>query len=133
MHASLVTICAVVRATVALPAQSERQATSRSVEGGIVVRVDREQGMVSPGSVAIDGGNAVAVDDPQTMDERYEASRVIDARDQIVLPGLTNTHTHVPMVIYRGLAENLANGRFLMHDQRLQTLDASGPGRHSGW
>ena len=29
-------------------------------------------------------------------------------RDQIVLPGLINTHTHAPMVMYRGLADDLA-------------------------
>ena len=28
--------------------------------------------------------------------------------NQIVLPGLVNTHTHAPMVMYRGLADDLA-------------------------
>ena len=28
--------------------------------------------------------------------------------DQVVLPGLINTHTHAPMVMYRGLADDLA-------------------------
>src|SRR4029079_40076 len=32
----------------------------------------------------------------------------IDARSEIVLPGLVNTHTHAPMVMYRGLADDLA-------------------------
>ena len=33
---------------------------------------------------------------------------MIDAAGQVVLPGLINTHTHAPMVLYRGLADDLA-------------------------
>src|SRR5207302_10883391 len=36
------------------------------------------------------------------------AGETINARDEIVLPGLVNTHTHAPMVMYRGLADDLA-------------------------
>ena len=38
----------------------------------------------------------------------YQAAETIEARDEIVLPGLINTHTHAPMVMYRGLADDLA-------------------------
>src|SRR4029077_1279004 len=39
---------------------------------------------------------------------RYTAGQTIEVRDQVVLPGLINTHTHAPMVMYRGLADDLA-------------------------
>ncbi len=32
----------------------------------------------------------------------------VDARGQVIMPGLINTHTHAPMVLYRGLADDLA-------------------------
>ena len=35
------------------------------------------------------------------------AKRTIDARGAIVLPGLINTHTHLPMTLFRGLADDL--------------------------
>ena len=33
---------------------------------------------------------------------------VVDTTDDIVVPGLVNTHGHAPMVLYRGLADDLA-------------------------
>ena len=36
------------------------------------------------------------------------ARETIDATGQVVMPGLINTHTHAPMVLYRGLADDLA-------------------------
>ncbi|HSO64409.1 MAG TPA: hypothetical protein VLQ78_04825, partial [Ornithinibacter sp.] len=38
---------------------------------------------------------------------------VIDARDKLVMPGLVNLHTHLPMTLLRGLAENVDLQGFL--------------------
>ena len=40
---------------------------------------------------------------------------VIDARGKLVMPGLVNLHTHLPMTLLRGLAENLDLQGFLEH------------------
>ena len=37
----------------------------------------------------------------------WTAARTIDANDKIVLPGLINGHTHLPMSLFRGLADDL--------------------------
>jgi 5-methylthioadenosine/S-adenosylhomocysteine deaminase len=63
--------------------------------------------VLSPGALAIDGADIVAVDTPTAIAAGFEASDTIDASGQIVLPGLVNTHTHAPMVLYRGLADDL--------------------------
>src|SRR4029079_12043583 len=39
---------------------------------------------------------------------KYDAAERVDVRGQVVLPGLINTHTHAPMVLFRGLADDLA-------------------------
>ncbi|HYM21912.1 MAG TPA: amidohydrolase, partial [Vicinamibacterales bacterium] len=45
---------------------------------------------------------------PETLALKYRPADTITVRDQVVLPGLINTHTHAPMVMYRGLADDLA-------------------------
>lgn len=41
-----------------------------------------------------------------------EANEVIDARGMLATPGLINTHAHAPMVIFRGLAEDVSIERW---------------------
>ena len=88
-------------------AQGPRQ-VSLVVANGIVVTVDGTNRVLNPGSVAIDGTDIVAVDSPQNIAGRFRARETIDASGQVVMPGLVNTHTHAPMVLFRGLADDLA-------------------------
>ncbi len=39
--------------------------------------------------------------------ETGQAHQVIEAHEMLAMPGLINTHAHVPMVIFRGLAEDV--------------------------
>jgi 5-methylthioadenosine/S-adenosylhomocysteine deaminase len=92
----------------AVTARQGPRAVSLVVAGGTVITQDRGHTVLSPGSVAIDGTSIVAVDRPEAVAAGYRAAATVDARAHIVLPGLINTHTHAPMVLYRGLADDLA-------------------------
>lgn len=74
----------------------------------IVVTIDEAFRVLSPGSVAIDGARIVAVDAPEAIAAQYAPREQIDLSGHILLPGLVNAHTHAPMVLYRGLADDLA-------------------------
>jgi 5-methylthioadenosine/S-adenosylhomocysteine deaminase len=91
----------------ALWAQAARVPVDLVVAGGTVVTMDGGR-VLAPGAVAIDGGEIVAVDEPEAIARRFEAKDAIDATADVVLPGLINTHTHAPMVLFRGLADDLA-------------------------
>jgi 5-methylthioadenosine/S-adenosylhomocysteine deaminase len=78
------------------------------VKGGIVLTMDGPRTVLNPGAVAIQGDRIVAVGSVETITRAYSADDTIDATGQVVLPGLINTHTHAPMVLYRGLADDLA-------------------------
>jgi 5-methylthioadenosine/S-adenosylhomocysteine deaminase len=70
--------------------------------------MDEAGRVLAPGAVAIDGRDVLAVDTPGAIAARFSAKETIDAAGGIVLPGLINTHTHAPMVLYRGLSDDLA-------------------------
>ena len=89
-------------------AQPARRTVSLVVTGGIVVTMDAAGRVLSPGAVAVDGRDIVAVDTPEAIAARFSGRESLDATGQIVMPGLINTHTHAPMVLYRGLADDLA-------------------------
>src|SRR6266850_440463 len=99
---------ALTLAVVTLAGQPAPRSISLVVVGGTVLTEDARHSVVSPGAVAIDGTDIVEVGAPDAIAAKYRPSETIDARDQIVLPGLVNTHTHAPMVMYRGLADDLA-------------------------
>jgi 5-methylthioadenosine/S-adenosylhomocysteine deaminase len=97
----------------ATPAAPRRATTgprrvSLIITGGIVVTVDADRRVLNPGAIAIDGADIVAVDTPGAIARQFTAAQTITAAGQIVMPGLINTHTHAPMVMYRGLADDLA-------------------------
>ncbi len=94
-------------ASVVFP-QETRRAVALVVSGGIVVTMDGSGRVLSPGALAVDGRDIVAVDTPQAIAARFAGREAIDATGQVVMPGLINTHTHAPMVLYRGLADDLA-------------------------
>jgi 5-methylthioadenosine/S-adenosylhomocysteine deaminase len=73
-----------------------------------VITVDASRRVLTPGAVAIRGADIVAVGAPDALGRDYAARRVIDATGRVVMPGLINTHGHAPMVMYRGLADDLA-------------------------
>jgi 5-methylthioadenosine/S-adenosylhomocysteine deaminase len=64
--------------------------------------------VLTPGAVAIKGRDIVAVGTVEEARRAVPGARVIDATGRVVMPGLINTHGHAPMVMYRGLADDLA-------------------------
>ncbi len=90
-----------------LCAQGPRQ-VALVVTNGTVVTMDAGGRIIADGAVAVDGSEIIAVDTAATIQLQFRGRETIDATGQVVLPGLVNTHTHAPMVLFRGLADDLA-------------------------
>src|SRR5690349_1364131 len=88
--------------------QGTPRQVSLIVTNATVVTMDAGRRVLTTAAVAVDGRDIVAVDAAAAIARSYRSSQTIDAHGGIVLPGLINTHTHAPMVMYRGLADDLA-------------------------
>jgi 5-methylthioadenosine/S-adenosylhomocysteine deaminase len=108
----LVALCAfTVVLVISVGGQSGRP-VDLVVSGGTVVTMNGAGQVIPNGAVVIDDGRIEAVGAADDIARLYDGER-IDARGQIVLPGLINTHTHAPMVLFRGLADDYALAEWL--------------------
>ena len=95
-------------AAVSLGAPSQPRQVSLLLLNATVVTMGGLGRVLAPGAVALAGRDIVAVGDSAVLSGTHRAAHTIDATGAVVMPGLINTHTHAPMVMYRGLADDLA-------------------------
>jgi 5-methylthioadenosine/S-adenosylhomocysteine deaminase len=103
-----VVLFAAALVAVAAAQAPQRRTVSLIVTNGTVVTVDANRRIVESGAVAIDGRDIVAVDTAAAIGARFRGRDTVDAAGGVIMPGLINTHTHAPMVLFRGLADDLA-------------------------
>src|SRR5262249_3281836 len=77
------------------------------VLGGIVVTMDERRTVLPRGGLAIGDGRIVAVGPRDDIARAHAAPEVIDADDDLIIPGLVDGHTHIAMTLFRGLADDL--------------------------
>ncbi len=72
-----------------------------------VLQVDESEARVLPAQDILLEGNRIQAIAPTGQLDPGPSGRVLDARGQVAMPGLINTHAHVPMVLFRGAAEDV--------------------------
>src|ERR671912_1806296 len=79
-----------------------------------LLTMDKNLTQYSPGAVAVKGDSIVAVGPEDEIKKEYSAQETIDCNGKVLMPGLINAHTHVPMTLLRGLADDLRLDVWLM-------------------
>jgi 5-methylthioadenosine/S-adenosylhomocysteine deaminase len=72
-----------------------------------VVTMDAQRHVIENGAIAIVGDHIVDVGSRDAIDKAWQAKQRLDRPDAILTPGLINTHTHAPMSLFRGIADDL--------------------------
>ena len=80
----------------------------------LLLTMDDEMHQYEPGAVAISGETILAAGDETEVRKEYTAAKVVDCGGKVLMPGLVNAHTHVPMTLLRGLADDLRLDVWLM-------------------
>ena len=77
------------------------------IVNGILVTVNPDFDIIENGWVGIKDGRVLMVQPHCPGFTLPGALETVDAKGDIVMPGLVNTHTHLPMTLFRGLADDL--------------------------
>src|SRR2546423_2789509 len=77
------------------------------ISGGTIVTMDGTRRLIENGAVAVREGRIAAVGQRAEVEAGFTARETIDASGKVIIPGLINGHTHVPMTLFRGLADDL--------------------------
>ena len=80
----------------------------------IVLTMDEKLTQYEPGAVAIVDDRIIAVGTEADLCQAFDAKDKIDCGGKVLMPGLINAHTHVPMTLLRGLADDLRLDVWLM-------------------
>ena len=93
-----------------LTAQHKRRSTERVdllVLGGKIVTMDGSRRVIDEGGIAVTGGRIMAIGPRAEIEKAYTSRQRVNAAGKLIVPGLINGHTHIPMVLFRGLADDL--------------------------
>jgi 5-methylthioadenosine/S-adenosylhomocysteine deaminase len=80
----------------------------------VILTMDDKLNQYDPGAIAIKGDAILAVGPEIEIKKEYSAKETVDCGGKILMPGLVNAHTHVPMTLLRGLADDLRLDVWLM-------------------
>jgi 5-methylthioadenosine/S-adenosylhomocysteine deaminase len=77
------------------------------IDGALVLTLDGAGTVHPDGAVAIAGRSIAAVGPADDLRRAWRPARRIDGRDRLVMPGLVNVHNHTPLMITRGIVEDV--------------------------
>jgi 5-methylthioadenosine/S-adenosylhomocysteine deaminase len=79
-----------------------------------ILTMDPDQNQFNPGAIAIQSDKIVAVGSEKEIKSKFTAAESLDCGGKLLMPGMINAHTHVPMTLLRGLADDLRLDVWLM-------------------
>jgi 5-methylthioadenosine/S-adenosylhomocysteine deaminase len=83
------------------------------IHNGVIVTMNPAFEIIESGILGIHAGKIAYLGMETPESPVPEAGKRIDAKNCIVMPGLVNTHTHLPMTLFRGLSDDLPLDRWL--------------------
>jgi 5-methylthioadenosine/S-adenosylhomocysteine deaminase len=81
------------------------------IQGGTLITLSAGMEVIEDAVIGI-SGNRIAL---ACKHREIQADKMIDATGCLIMPGLVNTHTHAPMVCFRGMADDLPLMDWLTH------------------
>lgn len=80
-----------------------RQLADLLVLGGTVLTMDGDNRMLEHAGIAISNDQIIALASNEALQASYQAERIIEARNHVIMPGLIDTYGHAGHGLIRGL------------------------------
>ncbi len=77
------------------------------IKNSYILTMDKSMSEFENSSLVIKDDKIVAIGTNEEIEEQYNAPKVIDGSNKLVMPGLINTHTHTAMTMFRGYADDI--------------------------
>lgn len=77
------------------------------IKGKYILTMNDKAEIIEDGAIIVQDKKIIAIDTQKNIVDKYQTDEIIDAGNSIIMPGLINAHTHVPMSYFRGLADDL--------------------------
>ena len=77
------------------------------LSGKYLLPGSKQSAMLRDGAIAITGDTITAIGSQEEIQASYTAAQTLHTEHGLIMPGLVNTHTHAPMALFRGLADDL--------------------------
>lgn len=90
-----------------------RQPVSLLVRHALILTMQSGAEVIYDGALAIKHDLIADIGTTADLETRYQPEQVIEAAGCIVIPGLINAHTHIPMSYFKGLADDLPFEKWL--------------------
>ncbi|EKD75364.1 MAG: hypothetical protein ACD_44C00152G0003 [uncultured bacterium] len=76
------------------------------IEAEFILPMAAEASVLKNHALAIHQGKIIAIEPYATLQKTYQAKEWVQRPHHILLPGFINAHTHIPMNLFRGLADD---------------------------
>lgn len=77
------------------------------IRGGTILTMNPSRRVIHDGAITISGDGISGVYSSDEIPQGLQAGKVIQADRKVILPGLINAHSHLPMTLFRGFVEDL--------------------------
>ncbi len=88
--------------------------TSLIIKNGQILTMNAQKDIIQDGVLVVDQDKIVAIGNEDLL-KKYTSKNTIDANNGIIMPGMVNTHNHLPMIAFRGLGEEGISNRLFAY------------------
>ena len=85
----------------------EPSACDLLVTGDLILTLDARGRTLKHGAIAVSDRTIVYIGPADELGTRWVPAATVDGKDRVVTPGLVNVHNHTPLMITRGMIEDI--------------------------